>query len=133
MSRRRSARIGFTLVEVIVALGLLGGTVLALAGFMARYTKSAGASRLQMTASDLAVERIESAVRLQPTYASIDGLKESAVPVPDPEFAGFRRTTTVVRKIGTGVDTADYRVVTVTVAHPRLPAPVNKTVVVPAF
>src|SRR5258705_5678867 len=52
-------REGLTLVEVIVALSILGGVLLALGMFSARLSQATSSSRIRITAAQLAADRLE--------------------------------------------------------------------------
>ena len=124
------ARRGMSLVEVIVAMLILSGVLLALGGFMARYAQASGQAQLTITANELAAQRLD-AVRTQPSYTAI-GLLAGASTVK----ADFRYYTleTQVKRIGGGLtDSVDYRLVTVIVTQPSMRKPVSKTTAVAAF
>ena len=128
MSRARS---GITLVEVVVAMSLLSGVLLALAGFAYRLAVSTSNSRVAAIASQLVADRIETVKGAQ-RYASIDSLfKGTESPVPS--FNGFDRQTWVTHMGGGVTDSVDYRVITVEVRNARLSAPMRKTTIIAAF
>ena len=133
-SRRRSRlRRGFTLVEVVVALALLTGALLALSMFIARMAHSTTTARLLSTATELAADRLElvkSAIR----YAAIDSMYAATEPsIPGADYAGFTRTTVIQHVGGSATDSVDYRIVTVTVSHAALALPLRKTTAIAAF
>jgi prepilin-type N-terminal cleavage/methylation domain-containing protein len=126
----RSARRGMSLVEVIVALLILTGVLLALGGFTAKYAQASGQAQFVITANELASQRLD-AVRTQPSYSAINLLVDSTTVKSD-----FRYFTvkTRVKQIGGGVtDSIDYKLVTVIVTHPSMRKPVSKTTAVAAF
>ncbi len=125
---RAGARAGFTLVEVIFAIAMLGGVLLGFAAFTRNFVRASNAAALRAAASDYAVERLEAA-KATTTYAAIDALagSETSVPAAPPGYA--RRT--VVRQ--TRTTQVDYKTVTVTVTHPALGTAVSKTTAVAAF
>jgi prepilin-type N-terminal cleavage/methylation domain-containing protein len=134
---RRSdrARRGFTLMEVMVATVILGGALLALASFAAKFARANATASISLTANDLAVERIEAGVKMKSTYLGIDSLRATESTFPGaPHYQGYTRRTDVTRIGGrAGIDPMDYKVVTVTITHARLTKPVARTVVVAAF
>ena len=57
--RRGSGRTGMTLVEVIIAMAILGGAMLGLANFGRKFQHATQDASNQSLASDLATQRIE--------------------------------------------------------------------------
>ncbi len=129
--RRRLVRQGMSLVEVIVALSILGGAMLGLGVFTVRLTAATAAARLRTTAAQLVSDRIE-AVKASPRYAAMESLYV-AMENPPTGFVGFTRQTMIQHIGGGAADTIDYRIVTVQVTNAGLPAPVRKTTVVAPF
>jgi prepilin-type N-terminal cleavage/methylation domain-containing protein len=130
-SRAARRRSGLSLVEVIVALAILGGVMLALGMFSARFSQAASISRLRIAAAQLAAERLEQ-VKTAPRYSVIESLyvaTESSIP----GNAGFNRRTWVTRVGGAVTDTIDYKIITVQVAHAQLAGTVRKTTVIAPF
>lgn len=124
------ARRGMTLVEVIVAMLILTGVLLALGGFTAKYAQASGQARFVLNANELAARRLD-AVRTQPTYLSVAAL--AGVRKDTTEFAVFAETTKVVRIGGAAADSVDYMLVTVNIGHPSMRRIVSKTTAVAAF
>lgn len=122
-----NARRGFTLVEVVFAIAMLGGVLLGFAAFTRNFVRASNGASLRATASDLAVERIEAA-KAATSYAAIDALAGTEAAIANaPRYA--RRT--VVRQTRTAQ--VDYKTITVTVTHPAMAAAVNKTTAIAAF
>ena len=131
--RRRSTRRGFTLVEVVVSLVILGGVFLGLALFVSNMAHSSAYSRLEDTAEDLVADRLET-VKSATDYAAIDSLFTTTEGViPGSQYAGFSRQTIVDRVGGQPADSVDYKLITVIVTNPALPKPVRKTTAIAAF
>ena len=137
--RRRSgsgglpAREGFSLVEVIVALGLLTVVLLGLALFVSNMAHTTSESRLLGTASELAANRIET-IKGSTNYASIDTFAVTETSITgSPTYAGFTRQTYVQHVGGAITDSVDYRVVTVVVTNPAMAGSVKKTTAIAAF
>ncbi len=125
------ARRGLSLVEVMVALGILGGVMLGLGMFSVRLSQATSGARLQVTAAQLVAERLE-AVKGAPRYSAVESLfvaTEASIPFNP----GFRRQTWVARVGGTVSDTIDYKIVTVEVTNSQMAARVRKTTVLAPF
>jgi prepilin-type N-terminal cleavage/methylation domain-containing protein len=127
---RMRARSGFSLVEVIVALGILTAALLALALFVSRMAHTTSDARLLGTASDLVASRIET-IKSSTDYASIDtfAVTESSIP----KYTGFTRKTMVKHVGGAVTDSVDYRIITVIVSNPAMSKSVEKTTAIAAF
>lgn len=127
------ARAGFSLVEVIVALGLLTVVLLGLALFVSNMAHTTTDSRLLGTASELAANRLET-IKASTNYASIDSFAVTETSIPGPAaYAGFKRQTYVQHVGGAVTDSVDYRTVTVVVSNPEMPGTVKKTTAIAAF
>lgn len=126
-----------TLIEVMFAVVILSGVMLALSRFGQAFSRANRDAAALMTASDLAASRVD-VVRGHPVYATLaatfDGAVEtSATAGANPSMAeheGYTRSTEVLRFAS---DTADVTAVTVTVTSALLSTPVRKTVVIAAF
>ena len=129
--RRWRARNGFTLVEVVVALLVLGIALLGLSLFVTNMAHAGSTSRLLGTANELAADRIET-VKSALTYATLD-TKFSGIESSIAGYSGYTRTT-IIRHIGGGTsDSVDYRIVTVVVTNPAMTDTVRKTTIIAAF
>lgn len=127
------SRRGLTLVEVIVALAILGGVLIALGMFSVRLSQSTTSSRIRVQAAQLAADRLE-AVKGAPRYSAIESLFV-ATEATVPNNPGFRRQTWVTRVGGSLADTIDYKIVTVQVTNSQLAstATVRKTTTIAPF
>jgi len=124
-------RRGLSLVEVIVALAILGGVLLALGMFSVRLAQSTSTARIRITAAQLATDRLES-VKGAPRYTAIESLYV-ATEAGIPGYPGYVRQTWV-NHVGGGVaDTIDYKTVTVQVSNTQLAGNVRKTTVIAPF
>jgi prepilin-type N-terminal cleavage/methylation domain-containing protein len=125
------ARAGLTLVEVIVAMSILGGVLLAMGMFSARLSQSTSSSRIRIQAAQLAADRLEQ-IKSAPRYAAIESLyvTTEATIAGNP---GYNRRTWVTRVGGAVSDTIDYKIITVQVAHAQLAGNVRKTTVIAPF
>lgn len=118
---------GFTLLEVLIAMVILGFVILGVQAAMTdRMVRDLGWQENRLRANQLALDRIH-AVQADPVYATLSARyagTESSIP----GAAGFTRTTTFTT---TQLDVGNsYLTVTVTVVAPRLPRPVSRTVVI---
>jgi hypothetical protein len=113
-------------VEIVMAVGIFGGSVIGLAEFGRRFANANGLADVRAQASDYASSRVER-VKSERTYASIDTCATTTQTI-----AGTRYTihTQIAR---TNNAASDYKVVTVTITHPQLPVPVTKTTAIAAF
>lgn len=103
MTRRQ----GFSLIEVLVALVILGTVLVGLAGFMTRFVRTSTLDGHRAQATDLVTTRLE-AIKGVTRYEAVDGwaTTESAIA----GYPGFVRATTV-RRVKNAQE--DYKVVTV--------------------
>ncbi|MGA9838093.1 MAG: prepilin-type N-terminal cleavage/methylation domain-containing protein [Gemmatimonadaceae bacterium] len=129
---RWRTRTGFTLVETVVALIILGFALLGLALFVSRMASAGTASHFLGTANELAADRIET-MQTATIYSQLDAFAGTETNIPGPGNAGFTRQT-IVRHVGGGTtDSVDYRIITVVVANPAMANSVRKTTVIAAF
>jgi prepilin-type N-terminal cleavage/methylation domain-containing protein len=120
---------GFTLIEVMVALVILVGVILAGFSTTAHFAHTVTIADIEWSAINLAEDRITE-VRMSPDYESLDTLfteTESGFPSLD----GFVRTT-VVSQVGGPGQNEDHKKITVTVTAPALADPVTRTLTVAA-
>ena len=128
---RKSRRRGLTLVEVMVALVILGGVMIGLAMFSVRLAQATSRSRIRVTAAQLAADRLE-AVKGAPRYTAIESLyvaTESSIPL----YPKYTRRTWVQRVGGGFADTIDYKIVTVQVTHSQIAGAVRKTTTIAPY
>jgi prepilin-type N-terminal cleavage/methylation domain-containing protein len=128
---RPQSRDGLTLVEVLVALAILGGVMITLGSFATRLSKSTSSSRIRIEAAQLAADRLE-AVKSASRYSAIESLyvATEAVIAGHPRFT---RQTWVQRVGGLVTDTIDYKIVTVQVTQSQLAGNVRKTTVIAPY
>ena len=110
---------GFTLVEVLIALAMLGVVLLAAAASTTKYLGVITRNRIRIQAAAVADAQIAK-VRVSPAYDSLTvrfDSTRSGVPFP-----GYTRSTRVVRS-GAGT-TTDMTKIRVTVSGPQLASPV---------
>lgn len=124
-----------TLIEVLFALVIMSGVMLALSSFGQAFTRATRDSAALGIASDLATARLE-VIRAYPHYDSLYVFAETEASdsTAYPSMAGYEdytRTTAVSAakqtKAGARV-IMEYKTVTVTVNAPTLTAAVSKSV-----
>ena len=128
MTRRR----GFSLVEVIVALGILTMSLLGFAVIAQRFIRSNADVGTRTLAGDLATTRIEQ-IKGERNYGTLVGTYNGQVESwgGTALYAGFTRTTYVTR---TGPNaTNDYVTVTVVVSGRGLVPDIRRTTAIAAF
>ena len=129
-ARRDIPRAGFTLIEVVVAIVILGGAMITMGAFIAGMSRNVNSAQTRATAVQLATERLEAA-RNARRYADLDTMARTESPPSG--WSGWTRTTAVTRVGGASADSVDYKIVTVTVSHATLRAPLAKTTIVAPF
>ena len=140
MSARRSGatgdarqRTGMSLLEIVVAMAILVGVVLALGGFSMRFSQATSQAHLVVTANELASNQMDLVRARQTSYAKIGDALAGSKSVRA-QYTDFT-VRTQIRRVGGNApgDSVDYKIVTVTVSHPSLRRSVVKTSVVAAF
>lgn len=122
-----------TLIEVMFAVVILSGVMLALTRFGQAFAQATRDAAALGIASDLATARLE-AIRAYPVYDSLSTFVETETDTTSyPSMAGFdgyTRATAVATRQTTvsGRLITEYKTVTVTVTSPTLSAPVSKSV-----
>src|SRR5690348_4927047 len=106
---------GFTLIEVIVALGILGSVLIALGMFSVRLSQSTSQARVRVAAAQLVAERLEAA-KGAPRYTAIESLFV-ATEASMTGYPGYTRQTWVNHVGGAVTDTMNYKIVTVQVTN----------------
>ena len=123
-------RHGLTLIEVIVAIVLLGVSILELQLVAATMLHQTTESQLRMTAAQLAEDRID-LIKLEPLYANISNYASTENSIPS--FPNYTRQTVVdVRRDSTKTGVTEYKRVSVTVRGPGLTVPIVRTLTIGA-
>lgn len=121
---------GFTLVEIIIALVILAVVVLGLGSSAAKLTTATATAEIRALALYSVEDRITE-VQLDTRYDQLDslyaGVQSNALGLP-----GFTRTTTVTHVTNDGNEPVDYKIVSVVLNGPQLPAPVSRRIIVAA-
>ncbi len=125
MRRRR----GFTLIEVLVAVVILGVVVMAIASALAKFMHVVATSDRDAAALELVEDRLQQ-IQMDPNYNGLDTLY-SATEGNFPTLVGYTRATTVSHVGGTG-QANDYRLIMVTVNGPGLASPIKRSVTIAA-
>ena len=124
----RSER-GFTLIEVMMALTIIAGVLLAMGAATASFVHEVAVGNRNAMALQLVDDRIET-VQTDPYYAGLD-TAYAGTETDFPTLPGYTRTTTILAVGGAG-QSVNYKKVTVTVAGPGLAQPVARTITVGA-
>jgi prepilin-type N-terminal cleavage/methylation domain-containing protein len=129
----RQMRPGMTLIEVMVALVILSGSLIAMGNFMGKFAHAQRRAGMHADAVDLASDVMDS-VQHDSSYAAIPGDFQKSVTIAR-DGASFTRST-VVKQIGGAVTSnVNYYIITSTVINNQLkPADtVRKSIVIRSF
>ncbi len=122
-----------TLVEVILAIVILSGTMLGLGNFARKFQSANSGSTSKTLASDLAAQRVAEILAYRPYSSIVSTYHNTSESFTSGTYKGFTRTTLAVRCSSCPTATNDYITVTVSVTGNDLTAAVSKTVVIAAF
>ena len=118
---------GFTLIELIVAAGVLIMVVLGMATTTVRFVRTVAESDWRATAIELAEDRIQ-LIAMDPDYEQLEA-KYVGTEANFPTLEGVTRETFIVHIGGAG-ETEDFKRITVTVRGPGLVDPVKRSLTV---
>jgi type II secretory pathway pseudopilin PulG len=126
-----------TIIEVMFAIVILSGVMLAMSRFGQGFTRATRNAANLSIASDLAAARVE-VIKGHGVYATLvstfNGTSETAADADaNPSMSGYGDFTRATAAVLTQTDTTDFVTVTVTVTAPVLSTPMKKTVVIAAF
>jgi len=124
---RRRARRGVSLLEVVIALSILGTALIGMAEYGRRYSKANANASLLNQSVDLASARVER-VKAERNYTSMDTLAVTESNIVG--YARFTRQTVITRTLNSQFD---YKTVTVIVTHPAVTGSVRKTTAISRF
>jgi prepilin-type N-terminal cleavage/methylation domain-containing protein len=120
-------RRGFTLIEVMLALVILGVTLVSIARYNGQFLHTVSTSSARTVAAEVAREQI-GLVDMDPSYTTLAGTW-AGTKTGFPGYPNMVRTTTVSRVTGT-TPPRDYTVVTVRVTEPTMGPAIDVTTVV---
>jgi prepilin-type N-terminal cleavage/methylation domain-containing protein len=121
-----ASRRGFTLMEVIVAIAILGGVTLAIGAATAKLVHTTQDDRIATQAAAAAEAQL-ALVQVWPEYATIDSA--FAGTSANTPMTGWTRATSVVRTGGSG-QVNDYKKITVSVTGPGLTTAVKRSITI---
>ena len=128
-------RAGMTLIEVMVALVILAGSLVAMGNFMGKFTHTQRIASLRQDAIDIATDVLDSAQH-DSTAAAVATDFGGTVSITR-DNATFSRTTTVKQLGSATTGTYDYYIVTTVVTPPAnlsqeglALTPIKKTIVI---
>lgn len=118
MTDGRAERAGMTLIEVLVALVILSGSLIAMGNFMGKFAHTQRRAAIHADALDLATDVMDSCQH-DSTYAAVptDWAKTSTI---TRDNATFTRTTSVKQIGGAITATVNYYIVTTQVVNSQL-------------
>lgn len=122
-----------TLIEVILAIVILSGTMLGLGNFTRKFQSANSGSTTKTLASDLAAQRIAQIQAYRPYSSIVSTYHNVSEAYTTGTYTGLTRTTYAVRCTSCPTATTDYITVTVSVSGNDLTAAVKKTVIIAAF
>lgn len=130
----RTTKAGFTLIEVIIAVAVLGVVLLIIPAAQVKFTHAVGTNRIRNEANGLADAWI-ARCRSEPNYAALDSLAAGKCrgTVTGLGTYNFTRTTTVTGDAtlsGVADSLNDYKRITVVVTATGLTPPVRRTITV---
>jgi prepilin-type N-terminal cleavage/methylation domain-containing protein len=121
----RAGRAGMTLIEVMVALVILSGSLIAMGNFMGKFTENQRFASLRQDEIDIATDLVDS-VEHAATYAAIPGYAGTQSVSRD--NATFSRVTTVKQIGGGTTSVVNYYLVSTAVSTAALSPSGNATV-----
>jgi prepilin-type N-terminal cleavage/methylation domain-containing protein len=128
----KSTREGFSLIELVVALIILGGVLLSTAEYFRRFSRTNAMTSLQNTALDLSTQRLED-IKVDRTYLGLGSWAATETNLSCLPAAGAGCFTRVTQAVRTNNATNDHWHFTVTVTHPLMTNPVVKSTAIARF
>ena len=121
-----------TLIEVMIALAILTGSLLGMGVYITRFSHATANATVISAASDLAVERLEQ-IKAYGSYPTLETAyvgTETSFPSHPGIPSGMTRQTLITHTV---TASTDYKAVTVIVTAPSLSSPVKKSTIISAF
>jgi prepilin-type N-terminal cleavage/methylation domain-containing protein len=122
-----TSRDGLSLLEVMVALTILGTALIGLAEYGRRFARTNGNAMTQNSAMDIAVSRLER-VKSMRSYTAIDTMAGTIAVLHN--GLSYTQTTAIAQTLTSQLA---YKTITVTVHRPGMLAPVKKTSAIARF
>jgi prepilin-type N-terminal cleavage/methylation domain-containing protein len=122
-----TSRDGLSLLEVMVALTILGTALIGLAEYGRRFARTNGNAMTQNSAMDIAVSRLER-VKSMRSYTAIDTMAGTISVLHN--GLSYTQTTAIAQTLTSQLA---YKTITVTVNRPGMLAPVKKTSAIARF
>jgi prepilin-type N-terminal cleavage/methylation domain-containing protein len=127
-TRVPTSRSGFTVIEVMIAVVIMGLITLGLMSFTGMQLKGTSGNATRLIASTVAESHM-ALIKSDPAYGTVATRRGGTVT----GFSGYSnmtRTTTFTRVQRTAVPRADYYIVTISVTEPSMANPITITSVV---
>jgi prepilin-type N-terminal cleavage/methylation domain-containing protein len=121
-------RRGFTLIEVLVAIVVLGILAVGVARFSALFGKALANSSVRVVAAGVASDQLQ-LIRADPRYTTLVSLYNGKNTTGFTDYPQMKQLTTVVRD-QSGSPARDRTTVTVRVVDPSMPDTVSVTSVI---
>lgn len=120
-------RRGFSLIEVMLAVVILGVVLVGVARYTGQFLHTVSTSTVRTVAAEVARERV-SLVDMDPSYTTL-GATWAGTQTGFPGYPNMTRVTTVSRVTG-NAPPRDYTIVTVRVTEPTMSQAIDVTTMV---
>jgi prepilin-type N-terminal cleavage/methylation domain-containing protein len=127
--RRRRARRGMSMIEVVVAVLILGGALLSMGAFITNFSRSTRSTNARALAGQLVSSRLEQIKTWNNYYTLMTQFTTTESQV----LPGYDRRTYTKQIGGTSASKQDHILVTVAVYGKAIPDTVKNTIAIPRF